>query len=64
MSDTHQRELLTPAETAERLRLHPQTLIKWRQEGRGPRSFKLGRRRFYDARDLGDWLIAQRQANA
>ncbi|MEU2103937.1 helix-turn-helix transcriptional regulator [Nocardia sp. NPDC004085] len=56
--------LLTPAETAARLRIHPQTLINWRGEGRGPRSFKIGRRRFYDECDVDAWILEQKRASA
>ena len=38
---------LTTKEAAERLRLHPQTLINWRVRGAGPRFVKVGRKVVY-----------------
>jgi len=38
---------LTTKEVAERLRLHPQTLINWRVKGDGPRFIKVGRKVVY-----------------
>lgn len=38
---------LTSKEVAERLRLHPQTLVNWRVKGDGPRFIKLGRKVLY-----------------
>ena len=34
----------------------PQTLAKWRHEGRGPRYVKMERRVVYRGRDLNEWL--------
>ena len=53
--------LLTPAEAADRLRLRPQTLARWRVEGFGPVFVKLGGRIAYPARDLAGWIAANRQ---
>jgi DNA-binding transcriptional MerR regulator len=41
------RRFLTTAEVAERFRTSPETLRYWRYVGRGPQSFKLGRRVLY-----------------
>lgn len=35
-------KLLTEAEAAERLRVAPRTLTKWRWAGRGPKAIKIG----------------------
>jgi len=55
--------LLSTADVASLLRLRPQTLRKWRLEGRGPRYVRLGEsyaaRVTYRLADLQDWL-AQR----
>lgn len=56
-----QRVLLTVDEAAQHLRRTSATLRWWRHAGTGPRSFSLGRRVFYDLRDLEAW-IDQEQA--
>jgi excisionase family DNA binding protein len=48
--------LMTTAELAEKLRTPGQTLYKWRAEGRGPRSRKVGRRLLYAESDVEAWL--------
>lgn len=49
--------LLTPAETATRLRLAMQTLARWRCEGEGPPFVRLsGNRVAYRDCDIKDWL--------
>jgi predicted DNA-binding transcriptional regulator AlpA len=53
--------LLTPAEAAERLRLRPQTLARWRVEGFGPVFVKLGGRVAYPAVELASWIASNRQ---
>ena len=45
---------------AEYIGLAPQTLNRWRGEGRGPRFMKLGSRVVYDQADLDEWLAANR----
>lgn len=50
-------ELLSTAEAAHYLGLHPTTLATWRVEGRGPRYFKVGARKVrYRADDIETWL--------
>jgi excisionase family DNA binding protein len=49
-------EFLTTKEVAERLRTSPETLRYWAWQGRGPKSFKVGRRRLYAAEDVEFWL--------
>jgi predicted DCC family thiol-disulfide oxidoreductase YuxK len=53
------RDLLTIDEAAGILRTPKATLRYWRHLGTGPRSFGLGRRVFYRADDLHDWITAQ-----
>src|SRR5215213_6857170 len=56
-------ELLTPDETARRLRLAKQTLARWRCEGRGPAFIRLGGiggRVAYRAADIDAWLASRR----
>jgi len=70
---THQRhpndpppagdELLTISEVAAIVRAPLATLRYWRHLGTGPRSFRLGRRVVYRARDLRAWIDAQADAS-
>jgi predicted DNA-binding transcriptional regulator AlpA len=48
--------LWTHKETAEYLRVDPQTLYQFNSDGTGPRNFKVGRERRYDPRDVAVWL--------
>lgn len=43
---------LLPKEAAERLRVHPVTLAKWRVSGEGPRFIKFGRKVLYPLAEL------------
>ena len=52
--------LLTTAEVAAMLRTSPETVRYWRHIGRGPSSFKVGRRVVYDAGAVQAWLDEQR----
>jgi hypothetical protein len=51
-------ELLTPDETARRLRLAKQTLARWRVEGKGPRFVRLGGRIFYPSSNIDAFVAA------
>ena len=56
-------ELLTPDETAGRLRLAKQSLARWRCEGRGPPFIRLGGlggRVAYRTADIDAWLASRR----
>jgi excisionase family DNA binding protein len=57
---TKYREFLTTKEVAERLRSSPETLRYWAWQGRGPRSFKAGRRRLYASEDVDAWIAEAR----
>lgn len=50
------RTYLTTAEVADLCRTSPDTVRYWRHVGRGPESFKVGRRVLYDAQVVEDWL--------
>lgn len=50
------QELLTPPEAAARLRLSVHTLKAWRRDEKGPPKVKIGRRVFYDAADLEQYI--------
>ena len=52
-------ELLTISEAAELVRAPVATLRYWRHLGRGPRSFRLGRRVLYRRDDLRAWIDTQ-----
>jgi predicted site-specific integrase-resolvase len=47
-----EERLLTPAETAARLRASLPTLARWRCDGSGPKYLKRGGRVFYRENDL------------
>ncbi len=51
-----QQSYLTTAELADLCRTSPETARYWRHVGKGPRSFKVGRRVLYDTADVEAWL--------
>lgn len=53
-------KLLTGAEVASLVRTSPETVRYWRHVGKGPKSFKLGRRVLYAEADVLAWIEAQR----
>jgi len=52
-------ELMTTTEVAELCRTSAETCRYWRHIGKGPHSFKVGRRVLYRAEDVKSWLEAQ-----
>ncbi|HWI42000.1 MAG TPA: helix-turn-helix domain-containing protein [Nocardioides sp.] len=52
---------LTTQEVAEALRTSPETVRYWRHVGKGPKSFKVGRRVLYAIEDV-DQFLADAQA--
>jgi excisionase family DNA binding protein len=56
-------EFMTTKEVAELLRTSPETLRYWAWQGKGPRSFKAGRRRLYAREDV-DAFIADARSTA
>lgn len=62
--DPHQAtaQYMTVNEVAELLRTPAGTLRYWRHLGKGPASFKLGRRILYTRRDVEDYIAQLRQA--
>jgi excisionase family DNA binding protein len=57
---TEQRYLTTD-ELAELCRTNSNSVRYWTHQGRGPRSFKVGRRRLYAVEDVEAWLEAERE---
>ena len=56
--------LLTTTEVADLCRTSPETVRFWRHVGKGPRSFRLGRRVLYAAEDVESWLRAAREGSS
>jgi len=55
------RNLITE-EVAERFRTSPETVRYWRHIGKGPKSFKVGRRVLYAEEEVERWLEEARKA--
>lgn len=53
-------EYLTTQEVAEALRTPPETVRYWRHIGKGPKSFKLGRRVLYAVEDVERFITEAR----
>ena len=53
---------LTTNEVADLCRTSPETVRYWRHLGRGPNSFKLGRRVLYDLDDVTSFIERARAA--
>jgi predicted DNA-binding transcriptional regulator AlpA len=49
-------KLMTPAQVSEKTTVPEETLRWLRHKGRGPRSYKLGRRTVYKEEDVELWL--------
>jgi excisionase family DNA binding protein len=49
-------KLLSTEEAAGFLNCQPQTLNRWRHEGKGPRYFKVGRLVRYSENQLKEWI--------
>jgi excisionase family DNA binding protein len=57
-------EYLTTDEVAKITRTPAETVRYWRHVGKGPKSFKLGRRVLYAAEDVQDFIEAARKAQS
>ncbi len=55
---------LTTTEVAELLRTPVETVRYWRHVGKGPKSFKVGRRVLYALEDVEAFLAEARQSGA
>jgi hypothetical protein len=51
-------QVLSPADLARRLGVHPQTIHNWRFTGKGPEYFRLGKHVFYRLEDVVSWELA------
>lgn len=54
-------EYLTTQEVAETLRTSAETVRYWRHVGKGPRSFKIGRRVLYAVTDVESFIAEARE---
>lgn len=57
-------QYLTTAELATMLRTSPETCRYWRHVGKGPTSFKVGRRVLYAREDVEAFIAAAREPAA
>ncbi len=55
-------EYMTTSEVAEMLRTSPESVRFWRHVGKGPRSFKIGRRVLYAREDVRAFIAGARDA--
>ncbi|MGP5614581.1 helix-turn-helix transcriptional regulator [Corynebacterium variabile] len=55
---------MTSKETAPYIGASESTLRYWRACDEGPRSYRIGRRTFYDREDVDAWLAAQKEATS
>ena len=53
---------MTTAEVAELLRAPLETVRFWRHVGKGPKSFKVGRRVLYAVEDVEAWIAEARES--
>ena len=51
--------LFFPKEAADKLRTNERTMERWRNQGTGPQSVRVGRRVAFRAKDLSDYLDRQ-----
>ena len=57
---TQTRRYLTTVEVADLARTSPETVRFWRHVGKGPKSFKVGRKVLYAVEDVEAWLANAR----
>jgi excisionase family DNA binding protein len=56
MKESEMPQYLTTAEVAELLRAPLETVRYWRHVGKGPKSFKAGRKVLYELADVEAWI--------
>lgn len=54
-------QFLTTTEVATLARTSPETVRYWRHVGKGPKSFKLGRKVLYSVEDVTSWIESQKK---
>jgi predicted site-specific integrase-resolvase len=54
---------LNPRQASIRIGIKHRTLLAWRYAGKGPHTYKLGGRWFYDSDDCDRWIREQRAAS-
>lgn len=57
-------DYMTTEEVADYCRTSPETVRWWHKVGKGPHSFKVGRRRLYARADVEAWMQAHRSEGA
>ena len=57
-------EFMTTTEVAELCRTSPESVRWWRHVGRGPKSFRVGRRVLYETEDVRSWLDQLKRGGA
>lgn len=57
-ADTHSDPLLTAAQLQERFGIPSGTWLNWAHKGEGPKSFRVGRRRYWRESLVLEWLAA------
>ena len=57
-------DYMTTEEVAELLRTSPETVRFWRSRGRGPKSFRVGRRVLYARSDVEAFIAAAREGES
>lgn len=55
-------DYMTTAEVADLVRAPVETVRYWHYVGRGPQSFKVGRRRLYERAEVLAWIEAARKS--
>jgi predicted DNA-binding transcriptional regulator AlpA len=55
-ADEMDARFLTTLEVADLCRTSPETVRYWRHVGKGPKSFKVGRRVLYGVEDVEAWI--------
>jgi excisionase family DNA binding protein len=59
---SQEQAYMTTGEVAELVRAPAETVRYWRHVGRGPRSFKIGRKVLYARSDVERWIADAREA--
>ena len=63
MTSDSKKEFLTPSELAERWRVHPNSVERWRREGKPPSFYTINGKILYKLAEIEDLESAKRQSN-